>query len=494
MIISKEKKDNRESTQRAPFSPTILLCVIAYATAILIHPGGFGIDTERRLQVAHSLWTDAPPMDPTVWPDFGVKGVNGVIHPQYGIGQSLVLLPADIVATAALSFTGLSDGLYKQAKIAIVAYLVFPVISMLAVLVCYRLLLLLGFLSRQSLLGAIGLLFCTTFFHYTQHNQENSLLFLSFISGIYFIAKWQQQGKPGHLILGAVIPGYSILIRLPSVFDFAAVFAFAAVIMAFKYRNGNATRRDSIKAFGSMVLVFVLVFIFFLFWDRFYQWKRFGSFFNSYWHLHAEEAKALNPDLPASYPFTLPFMTGFLGALFSLRRSVFLFDPLLALSIFLVLGFRRKLTIQIKALVIASAILLLALLSFYATFFDWAGSNAWGDRFAVVPVELLAVLGLAILARHYGELGRMWKAAAYVLIPLSVLIQLGSSVFTINLEEWQRFCLDVEFVVGLRFANIIGVLFNRADDWGLSCVKDFSNLTRLNYMPFKLQDLVYIVR
>ena len=41
----------------------------------------------------------------------------------------------------------------------------------------------------------------------------------------------------------------------------------------------------------------------------------------------------LNPALPANYPWEVPFHVGFLGALFKPEKSIFLFDPLLVLTI-----------------------------------------------------------------------------------------------------------------------------------------------------------------
>src|SRR5215472_8675646 len=83
--------------------PVWLLGLVALFTALAVQPGEVGsVDTERRLQTTHSFWTSAPPVTPQDYPWFGIVGRNHKIYPWYGIGQSLVMLPADIAATLVL--------------------------------------------------------------------------------------------------------------------------------------------------------------------------------------------------------------------------------------------------------------------------------------------------------------------------------------------------------------------------------------------------------
>jgi hypothetical protein len=425
---------------------------------------------------------------PEGWPDFGVKGVNGTVHAWYGIGQSLLMLPADVVATALLSRTGFSGEMYAKLKAAVVGYLVFPLVSMLAVLAAYKLLLSLGFSDGQSLLGALGLLFCTTFLQYAQRNVENSQLLLLLLSGFYFTTKWLEGGSTKYLVAGALFPGFNILIRLPNVFDLAVVFLYAALIVFGRLRRGGIDRSTALRSLRAMLIVFGCVFIFYLFWDRFYQWRRFGSVFSSYFHLHGQEYKALYPELPRSYPFSTPFFVGFLGALFSPERSVFLFDPLLVLCIYAFIRLRRRVDRSLKALAASLAVLLLALITFYATFYNWGGSAAWGDRFAVVPVELLAMLAVALAAKHFDRLRRGERAVVLGFVGISLVLQIASTVFSCNLEEWQTKALGFSFVIGLRFANLAGVLLGKAGDWGLTGFETWEVFSRPFYAPFRFSE------
>src|SRR5713101_7436091 len=83
--------------------PVFLVGLTAVLTALLVQPGQFAsIDTVRRLQTTRSFWTSAPPVAPG---DIrGLVGRNGQLHYWYGMGQSLLMLPADILARGTIRF------------------------------------------------------------------------------------------------------------------------------------------------------------------------------------------------------------------------------------------------------------------------------------------------------------------------------------------------------------------------------------------------------
>ena len=63
----------------------------------MIQSGELGTaDTTRRLQVTHSLWTNAPQVPMADYGEFGSAGRGGRIYAWYGIGQSLLMLPPDV--------------------------------------------------------------------------------------------------------------------------------------------------------------------------------------------------------------------------------------------------------------------------------------------------------------------------------------------------------------------------------------------------------------
>ena len=67
----------------------VALALVAGAVAALLNPGNFGtIDTEVRLRVARWIRLG----EPLNAGEFGVPGRNGMLHPHFGIGQSLFLM------------------------------------------------------------------------------------------------------------------------------------------------------------------------------------------------------------------------------------------------------------------------------------------------------------------------------------------------------------------------------------------------------------------
>ncbi|HEX3681138.1 MAG TPA: hypothetical protein VHU83_01255, partial [Bryobacteraceae bacterium] len=77
-----------------------LLCLIAGLLAFVVQSGELGTaDTLHRLQTTHWLWTSQPQVFPNEYPEFGLHGTGGRIFSWYGIGQSLLMLPGDLVGT-----------------------------------------------------------------------------------------------------------------------------------------------------------------------------------------------------------------------------------------------------------------------------------------------------------------------------------------------------------------------------------------------------------
>src|SRR5215471_1643219 len=80
--------------------PVFRLVLTSALLACVVQSGDLGsVDTVRRLQTTHSFWTSEPPVLAGDYPDFGLRGCDGRIYAWYGIGQSLLMLAADIVGT-----------------------------------------------------------------------------------------------------------------------------------------------------------------------------------------------------------------------------------------------------------------------------------------------------------------------------------------------------------------------------------------------------------
>jgi hypothetical protein len=458
----------RPGPRRILNNPAFWLGLAAFLTALLVQSGDLGsIDTVRRLQTTHSFWTSAPAVLPGEYPEFGVMGRNGTIYAWYGMGQSLLMLPSDLVGTYLERmpwFAGFADH-DPGIRAILVSYSVNIPVCILTVLVCFRFLRLLEFTANQAVAGALALLFGTTFLFYTQNMLENNFILMLTLMGLCFQYEWLSTGSTRSLWIGSLALGANLLTRLTTAMDIAAAALFVVLVLwlrGFRGRDFLARLRDYARVAGPSYGVFLLV-------DRIYQYYRFGSFFNTYVSIAAEQQRQLDPSLPPNFPWTTPLWEGFLGPLITPEKSIFLFDPLILLTLLLSFLVWKRFGSEIKAYLVAGLWLLVIYILFYARYFVWSGDFAWGDRYITTPVQLLAMLSIPLLLRYRAHLRRVaWRLGIGV-AAVSLVIQLASVVFWHPLEIHQMETLGhPTFVVGLRFENMAAAVLDKVDQWGLS--------------------------
>ena len=474
-------------------APLFLLALAGGLIAFVVQSGELGsADTQHRLQSTHSFWTPEPPVFRQEFPEFGVHGRGGTLQSWYGIGQSLLMLPADIVGTylERLRVFAHYNGNDPSVRNIIVSYCTNILVSVLTALVCFRFLRQLNFGIKQSVAGVLALLLSTTHLHYTQNMMENNYIFLLTLTGLSYQYEWLRNDSRCALLIGSGAFGLNLLTRLTTGMDLLAGALFLLLLLWFEGVRGRALL-NRVRTYISTTLP---VYALFGLIDRLYQYHRFGSFFNTYVSVAAREARQRNPALPASYPFETPFHVGFFGALFAPEKSIFLFDPLLILTILLVAVAWKRFSPVVKAYEITGCMLLLAYISFYARFTVWSGDFAWGDRYVSTAVELVTLLAVPLLLRHRNELGRPVWITGIALLAISTVIQIASLAFWLPLEIYQMETIGhPTFVIALRMRNIIAFSFGKMNAWGLSNQAmtedpwDYVHITTWNFLPFLLK-------
>src|ERR1700722_6309870 len=142
-------------------APLFLLALTAALIALAVQSGELGsADTQHRLHTTHSFWTAEPPVFPQEFPEFGVHGRGGKLQSWYGIGQSLLMLPADVAGTFVERlppFAGYK-GNDPSVRNIIVSYSTNILISVLTALVCFRFLRQLSFEVKHAVAGVLALL------------------------------------------------------------------------------------------------------------------------------------------------------------------------------------------------------------------------------------------------------------------------------------------------------------------------------------------------
>jgi hypothetical protein len=473
--------------------PLFLLALSAGLAAFVVQSGELGsADTMHRLQTTHSFWTSEPPVFPQEYPEFGLHGRGSKLFDWYGIGQSLLMFPADVVGTYIERLPVFDDynGNDPSVRNIVVSYSLNILISVLTALVSLRFLRGFRFTVNQAVAGVLALLFCTTHLHYTQNMMENNYIMLVTLTGFVFQYQWLQTGNRRALLIGSAAFGLNLLTRLTTGLDLLAAGFFLFLVLWFESARGPALWEQ----FRSYIRTALPVYAFFLLLDRLYQYYRFGSFFNTYLHFFAVERRLLDPSLPANYPFETLFHVGFLGPLITPEKSIFLFDPLLVLTIVIAALAWNRFRPEIKAYLIAGFLLLLAYISFYARYTVWSGDFAWGDRYVSTTAELLAFISVPLLLRHRGDLGKFIWTIGVALIAVSALIQLASLAFWLPLEIYQMETFGhPTFVIALRFRNIVAFALGKMDAWGLNTHAmtedpwDYVHITTWNFLPFVLR-------
>jgi len=472
-------------------NPLFLVCLTAFLTAFVVQSGELGTsDTTHRLQTTHSFWTSEDPVDPRDYPEFGVHGRNGKLYAWYGVGQSLLMLPADIVGTYVENlsiFDGYDDD--PRPRSIVVSYSTNILVSVLTILVCFRLLGQLGFTAGQRIAGAFALLFGTTFLHYAQNMTENNYILLITLTGLSLQYDWLRTGSRSALLVGSAALGLNLLTRLTTGLDLLAVALFLALVSWFS----GTRNRELRERFWTYAKIALPTYVLFFALDRAYQYYRFGSFFNTYIQLYGREQKMLHPDLPAAFPFETPFHVGFFGALFKPEKSIFLFDPLLVLTLLLAVAAWRRFRPEVRAYLIAFAALLLAYISSYAKFTDWSGDFAWGDRYVSTSAQIVAFISVPLLMRHRAHVGTAVWRIGLALWGASVVVQAASVMFWCPLEIYQIETFGhPTFVIALRLKNIVAFALGKMDQWGLNneAMKqdlwDYAHITTYNFLPFLL--------
>ena len=483
------------------------LCLLLLVTGLftfLIQSGELGTsDTTHRLQVAHSLWTGEPQVFPKEYPEFGLHGRGGRLYAWYGIGQSLLMLPADLVGSAASGLPSWRDYVQDQNDPAIRSIVVSVstniLINVLTALAAFHLLSLLSFSVGESVAGTLGLLCATTHLHYAQNMQENNYILLLTISGFALQYQWLKTGDRRVLFWGSAALGLNLLTRVTTALDMFGAACFILLAGVFANRDKQSGDMGGAVSVGGYLRGALPVYAAFLLIDRVYQYIRFGSWTNTYVAIFAREQRQMDPTLPANFPFNRGFFegglhSGILGPFFMPEKTIFLFDPLFVLTVLLAVMLWKRLSPAIRAFLIGSFVMLAVYIVFYARYNWWAGDFAWGDRYISSAVELTALPAVALLVRYRKALGRSLWFLGLAITAVSFAIQCASLAFWLPLEIYQMETFGhPTWVVFLRFKNIVAFALHRSAAWGLDTPAMFEDawdamhITTWNFLPSLLR-------
>jgi Dolichyl-phosphate-mannose-protein mannosyltransferase len=478
--------------------PWWTLLIFGLVVFCLVTRGGFSnSDTPRRLQVTHWLWSEQPQVSPGQQFAFATQfrlfspgwceltGKNGERYAQFGLGQSLVMLPADVLSewvarkltrkNTAVTQDGSDLGdQHRRINQVLVNLITFPLIGAVSLIFSYELLLLLGFSRRVSLAATMLLVVSTTFIVYMQDVQENSLIYFCYVGATMFILRASRGNLRSNLLFAGTLAGYGVLVRMTNIVYLLPLSAFSIYVCAIRLETDLPRLRKACLVTKNFILFFVApVFIFFGI-DRFYNFYRFGEIFSTYMKQCVEFYAQLG-GYPPNYPFGYDAISGFFGPFLSPNHSVFLYDAFLVFTLSFVVLQNRLLTTQQKAVVWGALFTLVGLaLAFSGTYF-WTGGLDWGPRHHLVPAEIACLVGLAFFVRDLRSWGPWTRAAAGLNLVVAIAIQVMALPLRAFIEPLQSNEGDpVGLFLLMRARNIfyfaIGHFEQAGLDYGLPAI------------------------
>jgi hypothetical protein len=423
------------------------------------------------------------------FPSYGLLSYDGEVHAWYGIGQSLVMLPADLFAGAITSVVGLQGPLRLKIEAGLVAYGTYPVITAGNVVLGYSLLRTLGgFDIRTSVLGILAWLFGTTVLPYSQLHYENSLDLCLALAITLSVYRWAELGDRKWLWVAGGVTLLDALTRVSNLAD-ASVLTAGSLVAGYA-RVATKERRVWLRSrLRDLARVYVPCVLLSLVADRAYHVARFGwgEVFSTYIHLFGIQQRAMHPELPSGYPYTGSFFEGFFGPLTDANRSVFLFDPLAAggLLLFVWAIATRRISNGLVAIIAAFGVVFFVRLLAYSTYAHWSGGTSWSNRFTLTPVQLALLFVTPVFLSLKEGLHHVLRGLFVAVLVSAISLQLCAVLVNPDLENVQGHC-DRKALTLLphRVANV-GRILGDVDPEGLprqGCVPE--EFRRINILPW----------
>lgn len=415
--------NNNNNTIARRIQTPVLLFLAAFFLYALASPGNIPGDTEVRWSVARQIIRHQ-----TVVLEDSICAVNrnyavapnGKNYCFWGPGQSIAMLPFAAVGFALEKTQLLNPKTADLLAQFLTLMTFFPFISALSVWLINRLLLLLGYSKKVSILVAALFAFATMNFHYSEILQEQSQITALLLTAMIFWIKSRSQRRFLHAWLFSLSLGTCLLFRISSAIVIFPMFLVAAGEEIFAHSNISRTKR-MIKWLTAGFCGTAAVIIF-LAW---YNYIRFDSILESGYGLCAARAIG-GHGLFESKP--IPTIA---AMLFSPGKSIFLYNPILLALPFCIVGFTKR--HKAPALMIAVAVA--ANFIFHSFHTTWAGDYAWSIRYQV-PILGFLVLPLAHLFSR--QLKTAAKTLIIILISASCIVQLASVTYKCNLEFTQN--------------------------------------------------------
>ena len=440
---------------------------IALLWLIFVNPGSISnLDTFRRNYMANAWWTrteEAIPQDKLV------IQVNNRNYIPYDLGQSMLMLPGDLLGTKLSQSLNLTDEAESQQfREAVISFLIFLPINLLTILTCFKLLLHFGYSEEIAGLSSIVFLLGTTVLFYSSLHQQNNQILLFVLLSYQAALAYVVQQKKQLAIASGIALGIAFLIRITSVLYVLSILIFLVGCL-----SNIKTKPLSISI--KSIFLWMTGFIPFVFLERILTYYRYGSWMATSTSLHIQiynpasnlsESSGIVQGDNSSFLFfrllTKIKSEGLLAPLFSPEKSIFIYDPLLLPCLIIGLLCWGFLSPYIKWYVIAGIIGFLLHLYIYSWTGEWVKQGDWGARYHLTSIHLLLVPLIPLIVRgavrqfNNSTLKiKILSLLSKIIIILAIFCQLASVSLSPNLETFQQeLNIGSRFRLGQRINNI----------------------------------------
>lgn len=420
--------------------------VSIFLLLLLFTPGRvMDIDVAIRSEVGHQIWTNGSvfvpkgnPLDESL---VNVPGQSGGTS-FYGIGQSLMLIPFDVVATIVHEVSDSDSFDRVKLRDALISLLYVPLIGVLWWFCTAWLIAGMGAEfneARWASLAGIGL--TSTFYYVTQSAQEEAAVGTLLMASLALTFYWAQHGRPASswIFWAGLFFGFSVLLRLNAVLGIVPI---AGVLLDHLWNSPSRRHRWrlAISWFGLGVVGPVSL-------QLLFAYLRFGNPLSTGYDL------AVAQQLGVMWTSFQP--TIFFGLVFGIGKGILILSPVLLLAFF---GWRRFYT-DYPAFSVSVALVWIFSCALCAHILNNPdGSESWACRYQVHLIPLLFVPAWFGAKKLWRNL--VARGVVVFLVTTSALIQLSSTLAPLTTEYIQS-DLDLEPRESLMQGTTTGQLFRR---------------------------------
>ncbi|MBW1998359.1 MAG: hypothetical protein JRJ29_10410 [Deltaproteobacteria bacterium] len=340
------------------------------------------------------------------------RGIDGLYHPKWGLGQSLVEVPFYFLHRIVWQVVPYDQRLPRVSIIhrlseMLTVFICPSVISALGCTLVFLFGLRLGFSRRVSIVLSLIYGIGTMVWPYSKSLMSEATLNVAMLGGVYATVSYVSDRKKWWLTVSALCMGFALITKVVS-----TIVLFPLLVYLFL---GVTQRR-----IGDIVVYFILPYLLFVGLQLWYNMIRYGDLLTFGYDRHW-----------GSLGFCTPLYVGLWGLFLSPGKSFFLYTPISLLGLVSSRAFFKNRKAEALLFLGTTAVFTIP----HSLWVLWAGDWAWGPRF-LLPITPYLVLPIGYYLEKWPSISRLKKTCVGVLIAGSVFVQiLGVTIHPFSFIE-----------------------------------------------------------